>query len=753
MLESSDKYIKLCENLISDLALLIPTGHALYKEFDELRKDFKTINASSPDMVKLSCIHIKLWELKKKIIPISTNNLEVVYVESHKDCGDLEQQNANLLQIIDNLSRELDEFKNEVDEFKIIKSKDSATITELISAITELSEQTLELLTRNELLNTNKSEVEKNNHEISAKLATITKEKKELENRFDILKQENTDLNEKYDRLNTASLKALDINDKLFNENKSLIAKLKNSINDISTLNADVSNKLTYIKELEEKNNLNSNNQKKYIEDLNAIIKQNKDLNSVLSTEIAELINKSNNKDELTSKLLLKLELELEKNKNLVTALQAEVEELNKKNFRLDDENQSLKNKIIDLTNSNEKHMSYMKDTQSELSKMLEQHPEYIDTIRILNTRLFNLGNISKELNLKIETLTAENDRLRDIIKNHEVKDENNFQSMLGSDDNNNSFTELNKGLEEELESTQTFCDNLAAQIEQYKVEIKNLKNTIFTNNETHETEIMQLKKTIKELKTGNTNDTVNKLINRYERSINIDLLAVLQLYITYENQIFATLNREKKILTAMPGTIATNYIPRSVHNKTFRLSKDNNFNNFNILMNSITKIVEYTTENIINLLKKKSIAEKPSGIQNNQTDIDNMIDNFLNQLTIYLVNSTIGKPKASSQYIGDAMYDNIHADLKSELSVLKTDINKRLNFNGNKNVNPANNDKYFGGGVLGGCVMLLNNAVAVLMIMCVLLIMYIIYLYYTNYNKPQNNKPQNNYNPYDIMY
>ena len=92
---------------------------------------------------------------------------------------------------------------------------------------------------------------------------------------------------------------------------------------------------------------------------------------------------------------------------------------------------------------------------------------------------------------------------------------------------------------------------------------------------------------------------------------------------------------------------------------------------------------------------------------------------------------------------------------LIKSFETIKENVTNEINFSGNTRVFKPNDQKnaYFGGGVLGGCVMLLNNAVAVLMIMCVLLIMYIIYLYYTNYNNTQNNKPQNNYNPYDIMY
>ena len=173
------------------------------------------------------------------------------------------------------------------------------------------------------------------------------------------------------------------------------------------------------------------------------------------------------------------------------------------------------------------------------------------------------------------------------------------------------------------------------------------------------------------------------------------------------------------------------------------------NINNRNDLIDSLNSILEHIQSQITVLLTIK----KPEGNNIRSAKFRTLKDNFFDELTVYLVNTNYYEYKDISD--NNIKYDKVYELLIKSFETIKENVTNEINFSGNTRVFKPNDQKnaYFGGGVLGGCVMLLNNAVAVLMIMCVLLIMYIIYLYYTNYNNTQNNKPQNNYNPYDIMY
>ena len=266
MLESSEKYIKLCENLISDLALLIPTGHALYKVFDELRQDFKTINASSPDMVKLRCIHIKLCELKKKLIPAIKYITEIVEVEKYRDCGDLEQQNANLLQIIDNLKRKLDEtyemFDNEMSNLPDENKTEVGKLKEEIENLRKELEDLNELNNRDIKINKKLVEIIEGIKKESKKLSDEVKEQK---NNADILeKGYSIDIKQLTDDLTKARKFIADLNAKnmvlnaknrdLNAENRDLNAENKNLAGQLANL-TEMNNKIKNSNlELEQKN-------------------------------------------------------------------------------------------------------------------------------------------------------------------------------------------------------------------------------------------------------------------------------------------------------------------------------------------------------------------------------------------------------------------------------------------------------------------------------------------------------------------
>jgi chromosome segregation ATPase len=299
----------------------IPTGHDLYKVFDELRQDFKTINANSPDMVKLSCIHIKLCELKKKLIPAIKYITEIVEVEKYRDCGDLEQQNANLLQIIDNLQRDLAEFKNEIEEFKIIKSDDDKTIAELNSEIDKLTEQIEKLIQESNLLNTNKLDVEQTNDSIRGKLVAIARRKKELQKQFDTLKKENTELTQ---------------------ENRSLKTELLDALAEIRKLNQAAEDKLAEITELNETHKSNVDKNRSLIaflinkrKQLTKEVSDNKILNERLTNKIAMLEIKINTKDAENAQLVSTLNSELNYNTDAVAKLELKLLELNKTIIKL----------------------------------------------------------------------------------------------------------------------------------------------------------------------------------------------------------------------------------------------------------------------------------------------------------------------------------------------------------------------------------------------------------------------------------
>ena len=270
MLESSDKYIKLCENLISDLDQLIPTGHALYNEFNELKKEFnETIKTDSPEMIKISHIHSKLCELKKKLVPENQKIVEIVEVEKYRDCGDLEQQNANLLQIIDNLNRKLDEtyeMFSEMSNLTDIQKNEVGALKEEIEKLRKELKELNELNVRDILINKKLGEIIEDIKKESKKLSDEVQNQKD---NYGILKN-GYSINIK--KLTDDLTKAMEIIADLNAKNRDLVGQLANLTemnNKIRDSKLELEKKYNEIKTKESENDTKIYNLEKKLKEIN----------------------------------------------------------------------------------------------------------------------------------------------------------------------------------------------------------------------------------------------------------------------------------------------------------------------------------------------------------------------------------------------------------------------------------------------------------------------------------------------------
>ena len=827
MLESSDKYIKLCKDLILELEPSIPTGHDLYKVFDELRQDFKTINASSPDMVKLRCIHTKLCDLKKKLIPISTNNFQIVEVEKYRDCGDLEQQNANLLQIIDNLKRKLDEtyemFDNEISNLTDNQNNEVESLKEEIEKLKNNLKELGIQLNQSSQLNANQASDIINLNSIieSLKLykntlttdiveissitdASETKHFKTIKELQDKLKEANTLIKEIFNRN-----KGLDArNTKLTDENKNLAGQLANLTemnNKITTSNAELK---TQNKELEDMIS-KSNELKDKVKNMNLTLLKDKILQSdnalgeknKLNAEISNLKLNLNN-------LKLNLNYALETNKlngNELASLRnqhiecenkysAIVKELKK----CEEEKNELNTKLIELQTActnlkNNLDNARLSEKNIELETNVQQKGIAIE---YLNNSLYNANNELTNIKQKLEKLGLDNQELK---KQYEEYKNNSINLDVAHE-----FQSGNAILKAEIAELQIENDEL---IKFLNIQVDKNKIHNANNNKLKETtqmnDIIQKNNLVRTRLYNLINDINNNIhiITNANINKNINLDVILQLVSFYKN----SNPQEDYLYILIPRGFSLillfiHYINKlNSYKKGFISGNRSNENiyRYNSVISIFKEILQKILSNNVNININYNVESLINDKDHKQTIYPEI--RFIKSISSYLdyskYKTNIMELKNQNEKID---INTLYSSLEMELAIITEKINKGLKINipyditktlsheddinnphssinrtqefsnmesnddliDNINglyLNPESsddkkNDKYFGGGVLGGCVMLLNNAVAVLMIMCVLLIMYIIYLYYKNYNT-QNNKPQNNYNTYDIMY
>ena len=488
MLESSDKYIKLCKDLILELEPSIPVGHDLYKVFDELRQDFKTINANSPDMVKLSCIHIKLCELKKKLIPAVKYITEIVEVEKYRDCGDLEQQNANLLQIIDNLKRELDEFKKE--SSYLLSNSNSLTtdqnnkIIELLGDINALTITLENLLVEHDKLKT-----------------TNNLDKTAIEN----LNIEIEELNKKYKNIKTELVNVTATNANLLQKIKDLESNLSKNTQELngnlSQLQNLTDNQQKKIVELEKKililtNNLEelrgelleSNNTDSY--EIKIYVKEVESLNNLISELNKKLLESESgvvNLDLIIESLNKELAINIKKNielnnyiKQYYEPLEQEITKLRQRAEILSRDNDNLIKKVNDFSKLEDDYniqTGHMVNDNKLLNMAYAEITDLNTQIGILKQQIQD--NINPEelnqLTVKYNELKNQNDKL---IKEYEAKiTELNVKDTLISDLQNNiaKLSEDNKKLLDGLQRNSSSKNRYKEQIKVFIEELDTL--------------------------------------------------------------------------------------------------------------------------------------------------------------------------------------------------------------------------------------------------------------------------------------
>lgn len=812
-MSDSDNYIKLCKDLISELESLIPIGHALYKEFDELRQDFKIIKVDSLYMVNLSRIHIKLCELKKKLIPIGQNTVEVFYIDSHKDCSNLEQQNANLLQIIDNLSHKLGEtyerFTSDMHNLTDIQKNEVGKLNEEIKKLRKELKDLTENNSKDKLINKRLAEIIEGIKKVSNNLLDAVKEQK----------------NEVKERKNE-----YDINI------KKLTDELKNAREFIATLNAENKNLVEQLAELTEMNNkiINSNEEleKKRNDIENKVLENNIKINN-LETELKEIKKRHNYDSDVDDS---GYDSDIDESSNESDNITQQYNELLNENKTLIEENAELlkdKQKLEETQDNDDKEYNELLDEFDNNKKQLNIN---IKNVNFLKREINRLGDQTVKI-IKLEKKIKSTQIISVIFKNIMfIYDELNYFDEFSRIKPNN-MSDNYKSTPKELKQVDAskLSNHIVILYNTYaeyftKIELSFIilffkyidklllrKNGIFNNRifgksvqieieykkviSAFSSTILIIYKSIihRNLYTNSTDDGSKEIIERIA-----NFIYHLSNYLKISEQVTNDGNTSRDLV--INNTLS--------HDKAHAKILDNK-----MIMSSLTNERRRFCTNPPPDLKNiydKGLQTRPNTPSNFNSPITSVMSSHVDDLDNKHDDSPLGSSISSSddEYIAFGLnkegYTNrqppesntsfkiidddigifsesesnkfVYTDLVSKNSHIDLSSRQNIPFEKPKETKGARNDQtvyehepqyyrklvnnksdnenstYFGGGVLGGCVMLLNNAVAVLMIMCVLLIMYIIYLYYTNYNntqnnKPQNNKPQNNYNPYDIMY
>lgn len=407
----------------------------LINELDKSQNDYKLLNINFDKLKKEYNILLNEKNMQEKELQ---NHMEIKYAKDlelndienkfNENMSHIQNENLKLNEQLKNAKMKINELNDNIINLKEINELTNKQLREKIENEQLILKENLNYKNAIDELNIQN---EQNNINIQKEINSY----KQLTKTYNTIKSENIDLQKQIDLSSQEKTKLIDANNKILEERKNFNEKYQIIINKLQNIkNIDINARTfdEFLQKISDEIILLSNEKEKLIEDIKMlnmkcfnmaqeneiIIKENLELNSILTKIKNEYDNQTKEKDDLTNLL--------DKCKMMNYQLQK----------TLDDYSTELNTKINDLNNltydKNEIENNYIKlsnDKQVLLTILLKITKLFsLSNIYELIKDLFNKGKINNNANDINEKLVEELQRCQDYIN---MLKENDLETHL----------------------------------------------------------------------------------------------------------------------------------------------------------------------------------------------------------------------------------------------------------------------------------------------------------------------------------